>query len=183
MTVLARHSRRTPGHRGSHRAAPVPAVAYKPAPAPSPAAPDPLDFPDGKTIAEAIADLDPGYETGPPGRPGDLGPDATPAFPVADLTRLHQVVTTGIIPAAPLTLPAAIFDDMGGHWTVARTCWYCRGPQCRGDLSWRYDALTRWSCPPCQMRPDWRAPSLPAPAVPAAVGGAVPAGVNGGAGL
>jgi len=171
VSVLSpRSHRRELGRHDRRRPAPVPA--------------DSLDFTDGKSITEAIADLDAEYETGPPwtgtSEPGQPDPDAT-GHPVADLTRLFVRGAHGIIPSAPLTLPAVIFDDMGGERTRARSCWYCRGQQGRGDLSWRYDALTRWSCPRCQMRPDWRAPSLPALAGPAAPEGAVPARVNGGA--
>lgn len=83
----------------------------------------------------------------------------------------HEHAATDVLTAAP-TLPFAaipapetestpFFDALGGGRLTTRTCGYCGAAHDRGDLSWRYDALTRWSCPGCQLLPGWHAPRLP----------------------
>jgi hypothetical protein len=74
--------------------------------------------------------------------------------------RLPAGQPSGVIPFAPLTERPAIYDALGGDTRTARSC-YCGALNARGDCSWREDALCRWSCPSCQARPEWRAPSLP----------------------
>ena len=82
--------------------------------------------------------------------------------PLPALARAYVPAPPGqVLPPVPLTLPPVIYDDLGGDEWCARSCHYCYGLQGRGDLSWRDDAFGRSSCPPCQMRPDWRSPLLP----------------------
>jgi len=71
-----------------------------------------------------------------------------------------------VIPFVPLTEEAAIYHALGGDERAARRCGHCGARDGRRDFCWRDDAFQVWSCPACQMRPGWRAPSLPG--VPAA---------------
>jgi hypothetical protein len=85
--------------------------------------------------------------------PAPAGPD----LPVATTPALSITGTPRVLPAAPIILPPAIFDALGGYSRTARTCGHCGEVDRREDF-WRSDAHLIWSCPQCQMKPGWRSP-------------------------
>ena len=90
------------------------------------------------------------------------GASVTAGNPLPALARAYVPAPPAeVLPPVPLTQPAVIFEAIGGEERTARDCTWCGALSGRGDFSWRYDALGHWSCPSCQMRPDWHAPSLP----------------------
>lgn len=97
-----------------------------------------------------------------PPAPAWHGASVTAGNPLPALARGYVPAPPAeVIPFVPLTEPPVIFDALRGDERLARPCRYCGTLHQRGDLSWRDDAFGCWSCPACQMRPDWRAPSLP----------------------
>ena len=106
---------------------------------------------------KAKAEAQQGLWAGAPG-PGLMQAAATLPFTLGPV----QVQGAGrILAEVPVTEDEKFFYALGGDEKTARTCGYCKASQGRGDLSWRDDALGAWSCPSCQVLPEWRAPSLP----------------------
>lgn len=141
MTPLFRRSRRTARHGGqSHGTARPEALAA--------------------LAARAQAQQPPWTGESAPGQM-PASPDPTLPFTLAAPWRPYFPAPAGVIPFVPVTEEAVVYNALGGDAKTARPCWYCGTLHQRGNWSWRDDDLGRWSCPPCQLRPDWRAPCLP----------------------
>ena len=143
---LLRHRRSV----GLH-AADAPTEHLPAQPAPEPAQDEPHGIATAETLAALVARAQ--------AAPGVTG--AAPTLPHALAWRNGVQPWSEVIPVVPLTLPASIYEGLGGDEKTARDCGHCGALSGRGDWSWRYDRHEVWSCPSCQSQPEWRAPSLP----------------------